>query len=99
MPLIMPPFGQRLLPKVVDRYVEDSPDRTFGLYAMSSGVPYKFRKITMKQMASAVNFIAWWITTTLGPSKKFETLVYIGISDLRYSIVCLAAIKCGFKAC
>ena len=33
----------------------------------------------------------------LGRSTVFETIAYIGPSDLRYAIVFLAAVKCGYK--
>ena len=48
-------------------------------------------------MARAINSMAWWIKDHLGLRNDFETVGYIGVSDLRYPIIILAAIKCGWK--
>lgn len=93
------PFGERLLPQVVDHYAVENPDRIFGSYAISNDISQGFRSVTMMQMAVSVNHLAWWIKERFGVSNDFETISYMGISDFRYPMFCLAAIKCGFKAC
>lgn len=37
------------------------------------------------------------VAMNLGWSTVFDTIAYIGPSDLRYAIVFLAAVKCGYK--
>ena len=51
----------------------------------------------MLEIARAVNKPAWWIEMNLGRSTVFETVAYIGPPCLRFAIVFLAAVKCGFK--
>ncbi len=48
-------------------------------------------------MSQAVNVMAWWLEKEIGESSTFETLSYLGPPDLRYAIVFLAAVKCGYK--
>lgn len=90
-------LGERLLPQVVDQYALHCPDRIFGSYPNSNGTSLVYHEVTMGQLASAVNFLAWWIKRKIGTSFDFETVSFIGISDFRYSMFCLAGIKCGFK--
>ena len=53
----------------------------------------------MKDLASAVNTITWWIDREICPSDNFETLASMGATDIRYRIFFFAAIKCGYKVC
>ena len=53
--------------------------------------------MTMLQISQAVNKFAYWLEHTIGRSTAFETVSYMGIPDLRYAIVFLAAVKCGYK--
>ncbi|KAK4233779.1 hypothetical protein C8A03DRAFT_47750 [Achaetomium macrosporum] len=57
-----------------------------------------FRAATYGQIRNAVNRVAWMLSNTIGTSTQFDTLAYLGPSDLRYHIVILAAIKTGYKA-
>ena len=93
------PFGQRLLPTVVDDHAARDPSRVYGSYAVSNDISDGFRQVTMVQMANAINFVAWWIKEKIGTSSTFETIAYMGASDFRYPILIVAAIKCGFKVC
>ena len=90
-------YGERLLPQVIDAYAKNDPDRIYALVPHSADVTQGFRKITMKDLASAVNRIAWWIDREIGHSDTFETLAYIGATDIRYGIFFFAAIKSGYK--
>ncbi|KAL8858206.1 MAG: hypothetical protein Q9178_005218 [Gyalolechia marmorata] len=40
---------------------------------------------------------AWWIKDETGTSQGFDTLAYLGPSDLRNTIIIVAAIKTGYK--
>ena len=91
------PYGERLLPQVIDAYAKSDPDRIYALVLHSADVTQGFRKITMKELASAVNRIAWWIDGEIGHSDNFETLAYMGATDIRYGIFFFAAIKSGYK--
>ena len=94
---ILPPVGQRLLPQVVEQLASEDPDRIFASYAVSQNLEDGFVDVSMKCMSHAVNEMAYWIDRSIGRSNSFATLCYIGASDIRYTIVFLATIKCGWK--
>lgn len=56
-----------------------------------------FQNVTMSQMARAVNHLAWWLQKQIGTSSTFETVSYLGLPDMRYAMIFLAAVKCGYK--
>ncbi|KAJ5112356.1 hypothetical protein N7532_000401 [Penicillium argentinense] len=90
--------GHRLLPHIVDYCAHHEPDRVFAAISTSESVANGFQDVTMKDMASAVDHMAWWIKRTLkNAPKERRTLAYIGAGDLRYTILLLAAIKCDWK--
>ena len=91
------PYGSRLLPQVVDQLSQSDPTRVYATFPLSSDLPRGFRDVSMLEIARAVNKLAWWIEMNLGRSTVFETVAYIGPSDLRYAIVFLTAVKCGSK--
>ena len=92
-----PPYGSRLLPQVVDELARSDPQRIYATIPLSSDSSKGFQDVTMRQVSQAVNRIAYWLENTIGRSTVFETLSYMGIPDLRYAIVFLAAVKCGYK--
>ena len=91
------PYGARLLPQVVDELSRSDPTRVYATFPLSSDLSHGFRDVTMLEVAQSINKLAWWIEMNLGRSTVFETIAYIGPSDLRYAIVFLAAVKCGYK--
>ena len=94
--LILPPVGHRLLPQVVDQLALQDPDRTYASYAVSQDLVDGFIDVSMKCLSNAINKMAHWIDHSLGRSDSFTTLCYVGITDIRYTIVFLATIKCGW---
>ena len=91
------PYGERLLPQALDEHSRHDPTRVYASIARSIDLAQGFRDVTMREMAYAVDFIAWQLETRIGKSEKFETLAYMGVSDLRYPIFCLAGMKCGWQ--
>ena len=89
---------KKLLNNIVDGMAKTRPS---ALYAEipNSLTTYEagFRKITYEILANAINGVAWWLKKTLGTSQTFETLTYIGPSDLQYVIMLLGAVKAGYK--
>ena len=92
-----PPYGSRLLPQVVDELARSNPKRIYATLPLSSDLTQGFRDVTMLQVSQAVNRLAYWLEHMIGRSTVFETLSYMGLPDLRYAIVFLAAVKCGYK--
>ncbi|KAJ5765091.1 hypothetical protein N7520_004650 [Penicillium odoratum] len=89
--------GQRLLPHVIDYYAHHEPDRVFASICKSGSPDNGFEDITMRSMATAVNYMAWWLSKNLKKGSKRRTLAYIGPSDLRYTVIFVAAIKCRWR--
>lgn len=92
-----PPYGSRLLPALVDETAKSQPDLPYAYCPVSNNVGDGFKAITFYEIASATDYMAVWIHQTLGTSSSFETIAYMGLGDLRYVVVFLAAVKCGYK--
>lgn len=93
----MAPYGSRLLPTVVDETAKSHPDLPYAHVPISSNVGDGFKSVSFSDLATATNHLAAWISETLGRSTSFETIAYMGPGDLRYVVVFLAAVKCGYK--
>lgn len=94
---VEPQYGSRLLPQVVDQLSCDEPKRVYATIPLSSDLSQGFRDVTMLEVAQAVSGFAYWLEENMGRSTNFETISYMGVSDLRYVVVFLAAVKCGYK--
>ncbi len=93
-------LGADLIPKLVEKRALLTPDDVYAEYPVSAhSYDRGFRKITYSNLANAVNGIAWWLHRTLGPSRDFETLAYIGPNDIRYPAIILGAVKAGYVVC
>lgn len=90
------PYGERLLPQIVDALASSNPTRVYASVPRTANVADGFRDVTMKDLANAINTVAWMLERTLGRSETFETIAYMGASDIRYAIVFLAAVKVGY---
>lgn len=87
--------GQRLLPAMIDEIASSTPDRAFASIPRGVDVREGFVDVSYKQLARAINQCAWWIEEQVGRSVTFETLGYIGPTDLRYAIIFVACTKTG----
>lgn len=85
------------LPAVWDHIAENEPDRALFSIATGSEVQDGYRDITARIMADAIHRAAWFLERELGRSTTFETLCYLGPSDLRYHIILAAASKVGYQ--
>ncbi|KAL4891425.1 NRPS-like enzyme [Aspergillus ambiguus] len=81
---------------MVDKAASDHPDVTYAEYPK---FPWRYSEgyqaITYRDLANAVNGIAWWLTVTLGPGQNDEVLAYVGPNDLRYPALVLGVLKAG----
>ena len=91
-------FTGDLLPHLVDNRAKWTPDTIYSEYPVSP-LTYDegYRRITYPEFANAINGVAHWLVKTLGASKDFETLAYIGPNDIRYPALILGAVKAGYK--
>lgn len=94
----LPPYGQRLVPQVLDELASTDPQRVYAAIPKTAEVKDGYQDITVADLALAVNFTAKWIEDKFGKSADFETITYIGLSDLRGVVTFLAAVKTGYKA-
>ncbi|KAK4986085.1 putative NRPS-like protein biosynthetic cluster [Elasticomyces elasticus] len=90
------PIAERTMPQVVDQVARVQPEAIWASYALSDNTAH-FRDVTFRELAHCVNHVAWWVESLIGRSDKFETLAYMGVSDIRYGFMLLASIKCGYK--
>lgn len=56
-----------------------------------------YRKITYKNLANAINGVAWSLGGRLGRGKVHETLAYIGLNDFGNIFMVLGAVKAWYK--
>ncbi|KAL9583857.1 MAG: hypothetical protein Q9212_002475, partial [Teloschistes hypoglaucus] len=89
--------GQRLLPALVDQLAKDRPDDLFALVPKSNDLNDGFHNITLRDFATCINSVAFWLEDKIGKSTSFETIAYIGPFDPRYFILALASTKVGYK--
>lgn len=92
-------YGERLLPQVLDHDARQHPGRIYATIAQSGTFETSYKDVTVKEMADAVNYVAWRLSASMEDAQSVTCLAYSGISDLRYPLICLAAMKCGLKVC
>ncbi|KAB8245385.1 hypothetical protein BDV35DRAFT_405853 [Aspergillus flavus] len=89
--------GNRLLPHIVDNDAETNPNGTFGLILKDNDNPNQWIPLTRRQLAQAVNHVAWWFEQTVTEHCDTTTVAYIGPNDIRYVICAIALAKVGYK--
>lgn len=92
-----PAYGRRLIPMVLDELAEKDPDRVYAAIPKTSDVKDGYQDVSVADLACCVDFMAKWLEDKFGRSNSFETITYIGLSDLRGPATLLAAIKTGHK--
>ena len=89
--------GRRLLPTLIDERALSSPEDTFVVIPKAVDLKDGYRDISYRTFATAVNQCSWWLERSLGLGRAYETLGYVGPSDLLYPIIAFAAVKTGYK--
>ncbi|KAG9238584.1 hypothetical protein BJ875DRAFT_480250 [Amylocarpus encephaloides] len=91
------PKGQ-LIVNIVEKISRDDPKRVYCELPVSpTSYDDGVRSVTYEQFANSVNGLAWWLTSQLGKSTCFQTLMYNGPNDFRQNAMILASTKCGYK--
>jgi len=92
-----PPYGQRLLPRLIDERADQGWQRPWASIPRSKDLSQGFRDISYREFSNAIDRCAYWIKDNIGISTTFEPLVYFpGASlDIRYQILVMAAVKTG----
>jgi hypothetical protein len=94
---LRPPKGKRTLLQTLLNRAEDEPGRLYGSFPLTDNIEDGFRDFTVGELAQAVDVCAWKIKWQYGIGIDYETILYMGVSDFRYTIFTYAAIKCGYK--
>ena len=88
-------FGKRLLSHIIDERAAANHERPYAAIPKTTKVDGGFREIKYADFARAVNRCVGWIKDNVDRQASGETLAYIGVPDLRYQILALAAAKTG----
>ena len=94
---LRPPKGKRTILQTLLNRAEDNPDQLYGSFPLTDNIEDGFRDFTVGELAQAVDVCAWKIKEQYGIGVEYETILYMGVSDFRYTIFTYAAIKCGYK--
>lgn len=98
MPTHLDRPAKQLLNNIIDRTAKATPDLVYAELPKSPvDLSQGYRQVTYRDFANGINAVAWWLRKSLGPSKTFETLTYIGPNDLRHNLLLLGAVKAGYK--
>ena len=90
-----PKCGQRLIPTLIDEIASSDPKRTFVIVTRTTDPAIDLVEISFQQVATAINGCAWWLEARLGRGVAREIVAYVGVSDLMYHVLTLAAVKIG----
>ena len=74
--------GRRLVHLIPDELAQRVPKYTLFSFAKSSKPEHGFVDVSSATLANAINEAAWWLDSTLGRSEDFESIAYMGPSNL-----------------
>lgn len=92
--------GRRLLPVVIDQLARDDPERPWASLPVDDwNLSAGYEDISYKRLAGAIDKLAHFIVDHVGRSApgKFETIAYLGVSDVRYHLLQMAVVKTGHQ--
>ena len=75
-------YGRRLIPTVVDEMAASTPDHVYASIPRDQDFSGGLDDVTSRDLARAVNRVAFWIEDKIGRSCDFETIAYIGPSKI-----------------
>ncbi|KAI9739037.1 MAG: putative NRPS-like protein biosynthetic cluster [Cirrosporium novae-zelandiae] len=91
--------GRRLFPHIIDKIARDEPLKIYATIPKQNDISKGWQDVTYGNLASSINWMAWWLEGHLGKPKKFgeETIAFMALSDIRYPIFFYAAMKVGYQ--
>ena len=99
-PVGTPAYGRRLLPVTIDQIAATQPDRAWAsLPRTDTDLSQGYVEVTYRAFAKAINEVSWLIEKHFGRSENFETIAYLGMPDIRYYMLQMAAAKTGYQVC
>ncbi|KAK8164826.1 hypothetical protein BKA80DRAFT_326953 [Phyllosticta citrichinensis] len=92
------PFTEKTLTRRVDDIANSDPGRTWVTVPLTNDVYGEWKDITFGELRQAIDGLARWIEEKIGVGKDRDTVAYLGINDVRYTVVILAMMKTNRKA-
>lgn len=91
-------YCKKLLPVAIDEIATKEPRRPWASLPVDDwDLTQGFEDVTFEALANAINKVAHAVEAAFGRSSTFETFAYLGVPDVRYHLVQMAAIKTGYK--
>ncbi|KAF1977379.1 acetyl-CoA synthetase-like protein [Bimuria novae-zelandiae CBS 107.79] len=89
---------QFAVPDYVDEAGQTSPNDTWAIVPRATtGFDEGWQHLTYRDLAAAVNNLAWWIEEKIGVAQRpGQAIGYMGANDLRYLVVLAATLKAGY---
>lgn len=89
---------KQLLCNIVDGRAAATPEATYAEIPPSpDSYEHGYCRITYRDLASAINGVAWSLKAIIGEGRNHETLAYVGPNDVSYVAMILGAVKVGYK--
>ncbi|KUI73725.1 Long-chain-fatty-acid--CoA ligase [Cytospora mali] len=95
-----PPYavGNRLLVETALDLAESDPDRIYAAIPKTHDLAADgFRDVTFGDVKRMTTWLAGWIEEAWGKSSDHGTIAYLGVPDLRPSLIFFAAVMNGYK--
>lgn len=92
----------RVLATQVDHLAAQHPELIFAEFLSPPHLPEgDVLSLTYADFKNAIDRLAWWLKDQIAQLglAKFDTILYVGCPDLRYSLMLLAAIKNNIVVC
>ena len=89
-------FGDVLLSEIIRDRASRDPNAPFAKVPRGNIYDNGYRTVTNLALVTAVDHVADLITSSLGAGHDLERVAYLGLNDLRYTIVLLACIDTGY---
>lgn len=86
----------RLLTELVESRAATQPQAIFAKVPRDNAYANGYRVVTNSALMTAVDHVVALIESKFGPSVDFQRIAYLGLHDLRYTIVLLAGMKSGY---
>lgn len=90
-------YGNRLVPTLIDERARNDPTKIFASFPRSKDLADGFLDVSYAQLANAINRASWWLSESMSNAETREVFAYLGPNDLRYPILLVAAMKCGYQ--
>ena len=86
----------RLLVELVESRAASQPQAIFAKVPRDNAYANGYRIVTNSALVTAVDHVVALIESKFGPTVNFQRIAYLGLHDLRYTIVLLAGMKSGY---